>query len=96
MLHASLAPFSNTGHFEAHAMFDTIKISVDGQDGDLVARTSGIRFVTPDNDLALVRVSYFEDQVTAYYFQCRSNAKKLYFVVALLAVLVSCLGASPR
>ena len=49
-------------------MSDTIKISVDGQDGHLVARTSGIRFVTPDNDLALVRVSYLEIQVTAYYF----------------------------
>ena len=41
-------------------MSDTIKISVDGQDGGLVARTSGIRFVTPENDLALVRVSYLE------------------------------------
>ena len=47
-------------------MSDTINISVDGQDGDLVARCSGIRFVTPDNDLALVRVSHSENQVTAY------------------------------
>ena len=48
-------------------MSDTINISVDGQNGDLVARTSGIRFITPDDDLALVRVSYLENQVTAYY-----------------------------
>ena len=47
-------------------MSDTIRISVDGQDGDLVARSSGIRFVTPDDDLALVRVSHLEGQVAAH------------------------------
>ena len=42
-------------------MSNTIKISVDGQDGDLVARNSGLRLVTPDNDLTLVGVSYLEN-----------------------------------
>ena len=65
-------------------MSDTINISVDGQDGDLVARCSGIRFVTPDNDLALVRVSHSENQVTAYQFQCRSHANNISFYRCLI------------
>ena len=64
MCHWLLLDAYFTSHFEAHAMSDTIRISVDGQDGDLVARSSGIRFVTPDNDLALVRVSYLEIKST--------------------------------
>lgn len=47
-------------------MSDMIKISVNGQDGDLVARNSGIRFVTPDDDLALVRVCQLIYTVTVY------------------------------
>lgn len=47
-------------------MSDMIRISVDGQDGDLVARNSGIRFVTPDDDLALVRVcQYIQSMYTS-------------------------------
>lgn len=39
-----------------YAMDDAMKISVDGQDGDVVARSSGIRLVEPNDGLALVRV----------------------------------------
>lgn len=71
-------------------MVDTIKISVDGQDGDLVARSSGIRFVTPDNDLALVRVSHLENQVTAYYFQCGFHAKNIAFYCCIIDRVCTC------
>ena len=72
-------------------MSDTIKISVDGQDGDLVARTSGIRFVTPDNDLALVRVSYLEIKSPHIISSAVSMSRIFPFIVALLPVLVPCL-----
>lgn len=53
-------------HFVSHTISDMIRISVDGQDGDLVARNSGIRFVTPDDDLALVRVcQYIQSMYTS-------------------------------
>lgn len=61
-----LSDACSRSHFVSHTMSDMIKISVDGQDGDLVARNSGIRFVTPDDDLALVRVCQLIYTVTVY------------------------------
>ena len=61
-----LSDACSLSHFVSHTMSDMIKISVDGQDGDLVARNSGIRFVTPDDDLALVRVCQLIYTVTVY------------------------------
>lgn len=70
-------------HSVSHTMSDVIRISVDGQDGDLVARNSGIRFVTPDDDLALVRVC----RLRTIYCHCKRVSPLIY---ALLTVLVSC------
>lgn len=48
-------------------MANAIQVSVDGQDGTLVARSHGIRLVPPNDDFALIRVSSLSGSIAVSY-----------------------------
>ena len=50
-----------------YAMASAINISVNGLDGEVVARNSGLRGPTINNDLALVRVSPVSSLTTSIF-----------------------------